>query len=93
MSRPSERVLALLYRYEFLDCREHYSKKELLEALLWAANVASEDGEQHLAPAWLQALRQQRTVDEYRRPERPDEQGGIRPPVNPADDEYAEPEE
>jgi hypothetical protein len=69
MSTPSERVLALLYRYEYLDCREQYSKKEVLEALLWAANVASEDGEQHLAPAWLQALRQQKGLYEYRPPE------------------------
>jgi len=69
MSTPSERVLALLYRYEYLDCREQYSKKEILEALLWAANVASEDGEQHLAPAWLQALRQQKGLYEYKPPE------------------------
>jgi hypothetical protein len=78
-STPSERVLALLYRYEFLDCREQYSKKEVIEALLWAANVAAEDGEQHLAPAWLQALRQQKAMYDYEA-----QAAGIPPEAGPA---------
>lgn len=57
-STPEERVQAVAFCVEKQFASDKvYSKEQVLSILTWAVQAARPDGEDHVAPAWLDAVK------------------------------------